>query len=165
MAKPKTKIELLDRSLENFEKLFDLIDSLPQTKQNQEFPKGTMNRNIRDVLAHLHHWHLMFLDWYKVGMSGEKPAMPTKDYSWKETPALNKWIQKKYQKNNLATVKQFFKESYMDVQKIIEHHTDAELFEKKRYHWTGSTSLGVYLIGATSAHYAWALKLIKKATK
>ena len=165
MAKPKTKIELLDRSMENFEKLNDLIESLPQDLQNKEFPKGTMNRNIRDVLAHLHHWHKMFLEWYKVGMSGEKPAMPAKDYSWKETPALNKWIQEEYQIVDLATVKKLFKESYIEVQKIIEHHTDTELFEKKRYHWTGSTSLGVYLIGATSAHYAWALKLIKKATK
>ena len=42
---------------------------------------------------------------------------------------------------------------------------DDELFEKKRYKWTGSTSLGAYLVSATSSHYDWAFKLIKKCLK
>ncbi|HOP45228.1 MAG TPA: ClbS/DfsB family four-helix bundle protein, partial [Flavobacteriales bacterium] len=40
-----------------------------------------------------------------------------------------------------------------------------ELFEKKRYRWTGSTSLGAYLVSATSSHYDWALKLIQKVLR
>ena len=42
---------------------------------------------------------------------------------------------------------------------------DEELFTKKKYHWTGSTSLGSYLVSATSSHYDWALKLIRKSIK
>ena len=37
--------------------------------------------------------------------------------------------------------------------------------EKKKYKWTGSTSLGAYLVSATSSHYDWAYKLIKKCLK
>jgi hypothetical protein len=40
-------------------------------------------------------------------------------------------------------------------------HTDAELFTKRRYVWTGSTSLGAYLVSATSSHYAWAAKQLR----
>jgi hypothetical protein len=61
-----------------------------------DFPEGTLNRNLRDVLGHLHHWHLMLLDWYAVGMSGKKAAMPAEGYKWSETPALNRWIWEQY---------------------------------------------------------------------
>lgn len=165
MARPKIKTELLNLSKENFKKLNDFIEQMSSKKQNEEFPQGTMNRNIRDVLMHLHHWHLMMLDWYKVGMSGKKVEMPAKGYTWKTTPDLNKWILEFYQNTSLDEAKYNLKDSFQKNQKIIENHTDDELFEKKRYKWTGTTSLGAYLISATSSHYDWALKLIKKAKK
>ena len=165
MARPKTKSELLHMSQGNFKKLNDFINQKSKEDQLKDFPKGTMNRNIRDVLAHLHHWHLMMLEWYKVGMNGEKPEMPAKGYTWKTTPELNKWIWEKYQDEALEKIKQLLNKSFQDIQKIIEEHSDQELFEKKKYKWTGSTSLGAYLISATSSHYDWAYKLIKKATK
>lgn len=48
------------------------------SEQNKEFPLETLNRNIRDVLMHLHNWHLMMLNWYETGMAGQKPEMPAK---------------------------------------------------------------------------------------
>jgi hypothetical protein len=165
MARPKTKDELIRLSDENFQKLNDLIDGFSEEVQNAEFPEGTMNRNIRDVLMHLHHWHLMFLEWYKAGMDDQKPDMPAPGYTWKMTPELNRWIWEQYQKTELEEAKSLLQQSFQDVQKIIQEHTNDELFEKKRYKWTGSTSLGAYLVSATSSHYDWAFKLIKKAKK
>lgn len=165
MSRPKSKKELIHLSNENFQKLNDFIDQLPKVEQEAEFPKGTMNRNIRDVLAHLHHWHLMMLDWYKVGISGEKPEMPAKGYTWKTTPELNKKIWKDYRTTNLKEVRKILNQSFKKIQKIISKHSDNDLFEKKKYKWTGSTSLGQYLVSATSSHYEWALKLLKKAKK
>ncbi|OIQ22069.1 MAG: hypothetical protein BM557_01445 [Flavobacterium sp. MedPE-SWcel] len=165
MPRPKTKEELIFFSNENLKKLNSFIENLDADKQLKEFPEGTLNRNIRDVLAHLHHWHIMMLDWYEVGMSGVKPEMPAKGYTWKTTPALNKWIWEEYQSKNLNEVKELLVDSFKKVQDLIVNHTNDELFEKKRYKWTGSTSLGAYLVSATSSHYDWALKLIKKANK
>ncbi|MCG8326660.1 MAG: ClbS/DfsB family four-helix bundle protein [Chitinophagales bacterium] len=165
MARPKSKIDLLQQSQENFKKLNNFVEQLSLEEQEKEFPKGSMNRNIRDVLMHLHHWHLMMLNWHQVGMTGEKPDMPAKGYSWKTTPALNQWIWEYYQNISLEEAKAALKDSYQQVQQIIERHSDDELFEKKRYKWTGTTSLGSYLVSATSSHYDWAFKLIKKAKK
>ncbi len=163
MARPTTKEELLHLSQANYKKLFHFIDNA--SDPNKEFPEGTMNRNIRDVLAHLHHWHLMMLNWYEVGMKDEKPEMPAKGYSWKDTPQLNKEIWLKYQNTSLEEIKLLLDESYNLIQKVIEKHSNEELFEKKKYEWTGSTSLGSYLVSATSSHYDWAIKLTKKAVK
>lgn len=165
MPKPKTKSELLNLSQHNFDKLNDLVNAYSQIEINKEFLKGTLNRNVKDVLAHLHHWHLMFLEWYEIGMKGEKPNMPAKGYTWKTLPDLNKKIWNDYRNEPLNDIRKKLNDSFNEVQKIINAHSNEVLFEKKRYKWTGSTSLGAYLISNTSSHYDWAFKLIKKSMK
>lgn len=165
MARPTTKKELEELSRANYTKLFGLINSYTEEVQEKEFTTPTLNRNIRDVLAHLHYWHLLMLGWYEVGMKGEKPEMPAKGYTWKTSKELNKKIWEETQKITLKEAKEQINTSYKKLQQLIQKHSDKELFEKKKYHWTGSTSLGAYLISATSSHYDWAYKLIKKGRK
>ena len=92
MPRPQNKTDLLALSEKNYERLLDFIGAMDHETQLKEFPPGTMNRNISDVIMHLHHWHLMMCDWYTVGMAGNKPDMPAKGYTWKTTPELNRWI-------------------------------------------------------------------------
>lgn len=165
MPRPKNKKELLKLSRENYQKLNDYIDSFSDEEKHADFPEGTMNRNIRDVLAHLHEWHLMFLEWYNVGMQNEKPEMPAKGFTWKTLPDLNKKIWESYKDGDLEAIRELLNASYAEVQTIIKRHSDTELFDKKRYRWTGSTSLGAYLVSTTSSHYDWAYNLIKQAKK
>lgn len=163
MPRPHTKPELIKLSEDNFHALSTYIEGLPAASQTADFEPGTLNRNIRDVLAHLHHWHTMMQDWYLVGMAGEKPDMPATGHTWKTVPTLNQESWAYYQHTDLATIRHLLNQSFADLQTIIRQHSTEELFEKKRYKWTGSTSLGAYLISATSSHYAWALKLIRKS--
>jgi hypothetical protein len=165
MPRPKSKSELLELSQSNYKKLLELVNAYSKEEVNRTFPEGTMNRNVRDVLAHLHHWHIMLQEWYNVGMQGRKPDMPAKGYKWNELPDLNKKIREIYQDVSLDEVKVILQKSYLDIQIMIHEHTDEELFEKKQYKWTGSTSLSAYLISNSSSHYAWAIKLIKRAMK
>ncbi|MEM8896835.1 MAG: ClbS/DfsB family four-helix bundle protein, partial [Bacteroidota bacterium] len=88
MPRPKTKEELLHLSEVNYQKLISLIASYSKEEQVREFPEGTLNRNIRDVLGHLHHWHQLFLGWYEEGMAGKKPDIPAKGYTWRKTSDL-----------------------------------------------------------------------------
>ena len=165
MPRPKNKEELIDLAQLNYAKLLNHIDSLPVDDQLAEFHNGTMNRNIRDVLAHLHEWHLLLLKWYEVGMTGVKPEMPAPGFTWKTTRELNAQIWERNNKIDLAEVRTALNFSHNQVVSIMLKHSDAELFEKKRFKWTGTTSVGAYLISATSSHYDWAFKLIKKGLK
>lgn len=165
MPKPTSKKELLSESHVNHQKLIGLIDSLSKAEQKKEFHKGTLNRNIRDVLSHLHHWHLLTLEWHRVGMSGEKPHMPAEGYTWKTLPDLNKEIWKKYQKTSLNQAIKLFNNSHNEILALAGKYSNKELFTKKKYAWTGSTSLGAYLISSGVSHYTWAIKLIKKGLK
>ena len=165
MSRPKSKNELLELSQNNYIKLLGLVNSYSNEDVKREFPIGTLNRNIKDVLAHLHQWHLMMLEWYKIGMNGEKPDMPAKGYTWKTMPELNKKIWEDYRNIKLEEAKELLDKSYSEVQKLIKKHSNDELFEKKRFKWTGTTSLAAYLISNTSSHYDWGSKLIKKSMK
>lgn len=165
MPRPTNKLELLNLGETNYLKLLNFIDALTEEEQQESFPEGTLNRNIRDVLGHLHHWHLLMKGWHDVGLTGEKPHIPAKGYTWKTNAALNKEVQRLYVGKTLKEVRQLLSESHAQIRTLIEQYNDEELFEKKRYHWTGSTSLAAYLISATSSHYHWALKLIKKCRK
>ncbi len=165
MPRPTSKSSLLSLGEKNYQRLLALIDQYSSEQKVQVFPAAYMNRNIRDVLGHLHHWHLMMIDWYTVGMRGEKPEMPAKGYTWRTVSDLNKVIQNRYKETPLDELRENLEQSYQAVRQFVEQHTDEELFTKKYYPWTGSTSLGAYLISATSSHYDWAYKLIKKALK
>jgi len=165
MARPKNKEELQHLSDANFEKLMQQVNSIAETNRGIEFPEGYLNRNVKDVLAHLHEWHNMMMGWYDEGMKGNKPDMPKTGYTWKTLPDLNREIWNSYKNEKYDTILKKLKKSHKTMRGIIDKHTDEELFTKKKYNWTGSTSLGAYLISSASSHYDWAYKLIKKCTK
>ncbi len=165
MLKPNSKTTLLLASKDNFQRLNEYVDQLDKKDLEKSFPKTFLNRNVRDVLAHIHHWHLLFLGWYTVGMKGNKPAMPAEGYTWQTIGALNKEILIKYSNETISDVRKLINKTHKKVFAIIEKHSEEELFTKKKYSWTGSTSLGAYLISNVSSHYDWGLKIIKKGIR
>ena len=57
------------------------------------------------------------------------------------------------------------KKTHQAVMALIETFPNEELFAKGIFDWTGTTTLGSYCVSATSSHYDWAFKDIKKALK
>ncbi len=166
MARPQNKEELLTLSNTNFNKMLELIDTFDTNEVLEgSFPFEDRDKNIRDILAHLHQWHTMMINWYTVGMSGEKPAMPEVGYTWKTTALLNQKIWEDYQNYSYEDVYKMIHKSFEELQNIINSHTNDELFTKKKYKWTGTTSIGSYLVSSTSSHYDWAIKKLKKYKK
>ena len=79
MPRPTNKMSLLELAGINFNKLLEFIEELPDKFKTKSFKNNELNerdKTIADVICHLHEWHLMMETWYKVGMSGNKPAIP-----------------------------------------------------------------------------------------
>lgn len=165
MPRPTTKASLLEAAATGLTSVTSLIDELPEHRLTSEFLFESRDRNVRDVVGHLSAWHLLLLGWYDVGMAGGKPEMPAAGFSWKTTPALNQQIWQGLQAHSLDHELKAVQETHQRVLGLIEGHSEEELFTKKHYRWTGSTSLGSYLISATASHYDWALKLLRKASR
>ena len=162
MARPTTKEELLIQGKEKFQKLFELIDSLSKEEQVGLFPFEGRDKQIRDCLVHLHEWHLLFINWVNSNQKGKQVPFLPEPFNWKTYPEMNQQIWEKHQKTTLDDAKKLIRTSHNECLKLIDGFSNEELFTKKYYNWTGTTSLGSYAVSATSSHYEWALKLIRK---
>ncbi len=163
MARPTTKTELLQKMDDELSKLHNTVLAI---ELPDRIARGACDDwSVKDLLAHLDAWHEMFLGWEDSGSRGEKPSMPAPGYSWAETPALNQEIYEKTRDDDFQAVAKRFHSSHGRVRKVVESYSDEDLFTKKRFAWTGSTSIGSYAVSATSSHYEWARKLIAKYAK
>lgn len=165
MPRPKTKNELIDFSNVQFNKLNEFIDSLSEEMKTQSFHFEDRDRNVRDVLVHLYEWHKLLIDWIKTNLREEKKHILPEEYTWKTYPLMNVEFWKKHQDTRLIEATNLLMKSHKNVFVLIESLSNEELFVKKHFNWTGTTSLGAYCVSATSSHYDWVLKKIKKHKK
>ena len=101
------------------------------------------------------------LHWIHANRNGEaKPFLP-EAYNWKTYPAMNVEFWKKHQNTPLMDAKKMLRESHQEVMALIETFSNDELFAKKSFVWTGTSTLGAYCVSATSSHYDWAIKKMK----
>lgn len=165
MPRPTNKAELLSAAATGYAKLTQLIADLDPTQRDAQFGFDDRDHCVRDVIAHLVAWHQLMLTWYADGMAERKPVIPAPGYTWKTTPELNAVIWAEAQTIDLDQALAQFADSHTQVVALINQHSDEELFTKKHYRWTGTTSLGAYLVSSTSSHYDWAMVKLRKAIR
>jgi hypothetical protein len=175
MARPITKQDLIKTANEQYMRMFELVDSMTDEEQKATFIFDAENekeahwkrdKNLRDVFVHLYEWHQLLLNWIETNEKGiEKPFLP-EPYNWKTYGIMNvEMIWKKHQNTTYVKSREMLKESHDKVMKIIDNLSDNELFTKNYFSWTGGSTLGQYCVSATSSHYDWAIKKIKKQIK
>jgi hypothetical protein len=176
MARATTKTDLVTAANGQFEKLWKLIDSMTEEKQNADFAFGDdflqkqkeahwkRDKNLRDVLIHLYEWHQLLLNWVNSNQSGNATSFLPEPYNWKTYPQMNIVFWEKHQTTPLTDAKKMLQESHGNVMNLIETFSNDELFAKT-FPWTGGSTLGAYCVSATSSHYDWAMKKIKNTNK
>ena len=175
MPRPTTKIELIDAAKAQWDKMWKLIDAMPREQQLASFNFGndsklkeahwTRDKNLRDVLIHLYEWHQLLLDWTAANLSGVANPFLPEPYNWKTYGDMNAAFWEKHQSTPTEDAKAMLIGSRSKVMALIETLTNEELFEKKHFSWTGTTTLGSYCISVTASHYDWAMKKIKLHSK
>lgn len=163
MARPTTKDDLLKQAQQNYDKLQQEIEHLSEEELVVDGIVGDWS--IKDVLAHLLAWQQMTLDWYRAGCRGETPITPSEKYTWREIPALNQEIYETWRDQALDAIRADLQASHENFLSVIETLSNETLFTAKVYPWTKSTTLGSYFTSATSSHYDWARKEIRRGLK
>lgn len=165
MPRPTTKEQLLKVGEDNFAKLSALIDSMSKEEQEQVFSFEDRDKNIRDVLIHLYEWHQLLLNWIRGNMAGNNVNFLPDPYNWKNYPQMNIAFREKHSNTSLEESRKLLMQSHADVMKLVGTFSDEQLFTKKYFPWTGTTSLGSYCISSVPSHYDWAIKKIKQHYK
>jgi len=175
MPRASTKAELTTAANEQWNKLWKLIDSISGGAQSVIFDFGDdpklkeahwkRDKNLRDVLVHLYEWHQLLLNWVTSNQSGTvKPFLP-EPYNWKTYGDMNVEFWKKHQSMAYEDAADLLRDSHAKVMTLIETFTNEELFGRKHFAWTGTSTLGSYCVSVTASHYDWAMKKIKQHSK
>ena len=162
MARPTTKPDLIEAANEQFSKLWKLIDTMSQQEQKATFLFEDRDQQLRDILIHLYEWHQLLLNWIYTNQNDEpKPFLPA-PYNWKTYPQMNISFWEKHQNTSYPDSRKMLEKSHNDVMQLLDTFSNDELFAKKHFSWTLTTTLGSYCISSTASHYVWAIKKIKK---
>ena len=165
MPRPTTKADLIQAANDQFAKLWTLIDEMSDEEKSADIVPNERDKNVRDVLVHLYEWHCLLLNWIQSNTNGKPaPFLPT-PYNWKTYPQMNVAFWEKHQNTSYTDAETMLKKTHKEVMAIIETFSNEDLFSKGAFDWTGTTTLGSYCVSATSSHYDWAFKDIKKALK
>lgn len=168
MPRPTTKHELLAAASTSFEKLTKLWDGFTPEQSHAPFPEALWSCGaeahwrrdlcLRDVVIHLYQWHNLVTVWVAANQAGTPTNFFPAPYTWRNYAALNEQFVHQHQKTTYEKARELLAASHQQVLTMIEGFTNEELFTKKHFSWTGTTSLGSYFASATSSHYAWAAK-------
>ena len=151
-----THADLLARNDAEFDSLLALIDGLPADRLDEEFSGSARDRNVRDVVAHVHAWHILLERWYSDGMTGGSPSIPAEGYSWRQLAELNEALRQQWQETSLAELMPLLRASHQSLQAMVALHDDRELDDPTAFPWTRGSSLGEYALECGGNHYVWA---------
>ena len=165
MARAATKYDLIQSAEEQFAKMWKFVDSMTEEEQTAVFCFEDRDKNIRDILIHLYEWHQLLLQWVRSNQAGEARSFLPEPYNWKTYPEMNVGFRQKHQETPYTLAEELLRQSHADVLAMIEPFSNDELFSKKYFSWTGTTSLGSYCVSATASHYDWAMKKMKTHLK
>jgi len=165
MPRPTTKADLIQAANDQFAKLWTLIDEMSDEEKSADIVPNERDKNVRDVLVHLYEWHCLLLNWIQTNTNGKPAPFLPAPYNWKTYPQMNVAFWEKHQNTSYTDAEAMLKKTHKEVMAIIETFSNEDLFSKGAFDWTGTTTLGSYCVSATSSHYDWAIKDIKKALK
>lgn len=175
MPRATTKTELITAANDGWAEMCKLIEAIPGGAHSVKFDFSNDSKlkekhwgrdnNLRDVLVHLYEWHQLLLSWTAANLGGGNEPFLPEPYNWKTYGDMNMGFWEKHQTTTYDDAVTMLCESHGKVMALIESLSGEELFEKKHFAWTGTTNIGSYCISATSSHYDWASKKIKKHIK
>ena len=165
MPRPTSKSDLIQAANDQFAKLWTLIGEMSDEEKSADIVPNERDKNVRDVLVHLYEWHCLLLNWIQTNTNGKPAPFLPAPYNWKTYPQMNVVFWEKHQNTSYTDAETMLKKTHKEVMAIIETFSNEDLFSKGAFDWTGTTTLGSYCVSATSSHYDWAIKDIKKALK
>ena len=150
-----THAGILERNDAEFATFVALVESLPAERLDEPFAGTARDRNVRDVVAHLHAWHILLERWHSDGAAGGSPRFPPRGTRGAGSTNSTRICVSSGRTRALAELLPLLKASHESLQAMVALHTDAELDDPAAYAWTRGSALGEYALECGGNHYAW----------
>lgn len=169
MPQPQDKTSLLDSAQALFAELQTLwqntalsileTDFLPRTTKAKctTFEQGD---NMRDVLMHIYEWQRLQIAFVDNIRKGEPKDFIPDPYrkNYKEMDEVNRLNDQKY---SAAEAMGMLRQSHEEIVALAESFTEDELFGKKVFKVTYTTTMAAYFMSVTTSPYSQAIKRLK----
>ncbi|GAA1526488.1 hypothetical protein BJ978_003034 [Agromyces terreus] len=163
MSVPTNRVQLEASAVRGFHRFDEAIESIPKAEREAPFPRAGRDRDIRDLIDHLHAWHLLLLGWLDAERAGKPVSYPAEGYSWAQLDELNVVLRDRYRgTGSLATARERLRESHISVLARLESLSDDDLFDPTAHEWLGGP-LAEPVHECLGGHYAWALETLDAA--
>ena len=169
MATIQTKEDLLMAVTEGYTELTTLIDSSDETVLERDFAPSKANakcttfeqgNNMRDLLMHIYEWQRLQMLFVENIRKGEPKDFIPEPYrkNYKEMDRVN-W--ERHQSVTLDEALALLAGTHAEIVKLIDTFSNEELFNKKVFKVTYTTTMGAYFACVTSQPYGKAIKSLK----
>ena len=148
-----SKSQFVSETEKQWQLLWELVNGCGTSKKSQ--------RQLKQILAHLHAWHRLLLTWISSGRD-ETPDLPAPGFNWRQTHELNRKLDAEFDPVEMASVRRRLKLSHGRVMKMVARLSDGQFLESGHFCWTGKNAIASYIAPNTVSHYRWAIKKIKK---
>lgn len=169
MPQPQDKTSLLDSAQALFAELQTLwqntvlsileTDFLPRTTKAKctTFEQGD---NMRDVLMHIYEWQRLQIAFVDNIRKGEPKDFIPDPYrkNYKEMDEVNRLNDQKY---SASEAMEMLRQSHEEIVALAESFTEDELFGKKVFKVTYTTTMAAYFMSVTTSPYSQAIKRLK----
>lgn len=168
MPEPSSAVALQAAAVRGFRTFEDVIDDLPRERWDAPFPApdgfgeshpAGRDRDLQDVLNHLHAWHELLLGWLDAVDRGRRPAYPAEGYRWAELDVLNLKLRDRYRIRDAAHAWARLQASHAAALGRVSGISEDVLFDEERFDWLDG-ALAEPAHECLGGHYAWAVEAI-----
>ncbi|MFK4728169.1 ClbS/DfsB family four-helix bundle protein [Agromyces mediolanus] len=164
MPTPETPIALQAAAMRGFSTLEAAVDAIPAAERDAPFTaNGGRDRDLQDVLNHVHAWHELLLGWLSAIERGETPAYPAEGHGWNELEALNTELRDRTRTRGGAerAFARLQGSHAVALARVGALDRDV-LFDPARFDWLGGP-LAEPVHECLRGHYEWAVQAIGAA--
>ncbi|MCY3003778.1 MAG: ClbS/DfsB family four-helix bundle protein [Planctomycetota bacterium] len=157
----QSKRELVERIEREHAAFVELLATIPVRQRRVAGVWGD-GWTVADLLAHLAEWHRMLLRWVEDGRAGRTPDLPAPGFTWRETPALNREIQRRFARRSAARLEAEFEETHAQALELVQGLSEKELLAPGHFAWTRKLPLVSFIAPNTCSHYSVARKFLTR---
>lgn len=169
MPKPENKAQLIASAQADFEALMQTIEDadsqalttpfVPSAKESKcaTFQQGM---DAKDLLVHALEWQRLQADFVDNIRKGTPKDFIPEPYR-KDYKAMDRANFEKHRTTSFAEALAMLRESHTSMMRLMESFSEEELFGKKIFKVTYTTTMAAYFISVTSSPYSQSLKKLK----
>ncbi len=162
MPAAQSKLELLSKTREEFQKLRKTIGNVAEAQANIKDEDDT---SIKDVVAHRAHWVGLFLGWYRDGQANKEVFFPARGYKWNQLKEYNRNLREEQRDLSWVDAIALLDRAHNGLLELIEAMSESDLYGAPMKGARNTWTTGRWAEASGPSHYRSANNYVRSRIK